>query len=133
MEFAEIPFVRAQTPSTRGLKRIGAWAFAGMLAFTAVASALAYRANEQRLSEERAPRAVVEVSGMHCPVQCGMKVAAALETLPGVIPGTVTANPKTGIVTFGVSQTDRLTREDIERVIAEAGFAVKSVRLPPTQ
>lgn len=65
-----------------------------------------------------------------CPIQCGLRVTTALETLPWVVPGSVTADPKTGVVTFAVTSTGAVNQEDIRRVVERAGFPVRSVTVP---
>ena len=74
------------------------------------------------------PRVELEIAGMHCPIQCGLRVAAALESLPWVVPGFVTANPKTGRVTFGVISREAVDPFEVNRVIEHAGFAVLSMQ-----
>ena len=128
--FSEIPFTPSQASSKRATSQIGKWIVVAMFALMAVGAVLAYQHQSRSRIDANAPRVVVEVIGMHCTIQCGLKIAAALETLPGVIPGSTTANPKTGIVTFAVSSADAVTVEEIERAIATAGFGVQSVRLP---
>jgi len=78
-------------------------------------------------SSQDGPRVEVEVEGMHCPIQCGMKVAAALETLSWVVPGSVTANPKTGRVTFAVTSREAVDAGEVSRVIGHTGFYVSSI------
>ena len=57
----------------------------------------------------------------------GLRVASALETLPWVVPGSVTADPKTGVVTFAVTSAGAVSESEIRRVIERAGFRVISV------
>jgi len=100
-----------------------------------LALGLAWGYESAREAENRAnhPEVVVEVIGLHCPIQCGLKVASELEKIPGVLPKTVSANPKTGRVTFRVEDSNRVSRDEIERAILRAGFTVRSVEMPQIQ
>ena len=74
----------------------------------------------------------MEVSGIHCPIQCGLRVAKSLEKLPFVLPGSVTAKPKTGVVTFAVTSAEAVDQARVRQAINHAGFGVRSVRIPST-
>jgi hypothetical protein len=77
-----------------------------------------------------APRVRLEVRGMHCPIQCGLRVTSSLERLPWVVPNSVTADPRTGLVTFAVTDTNAVEVESVRRAIECAGFGLTEVRLP---
>ncbi len=79
--------------------------------------------------DPNAPRVVAEVTGMHCPIQCGLRVQAALEKLPFVLSGSVTANPKTGVVTFAATSAEAVDVDHVRRAIERSGFGVRSVRM----
>ena len=53
---------------------------------------------------------------------------SALETLAWVTEGSVTADPKAGVVTFTVSDGEAVDEAEIRRVIAGAGFGVGTVK-----
>jgi hypothetical protein len=93
-------------------------------------TAIAYLSRPTHQVDPNAPRVVMEVSGMHCPIQCGLRVSSALETLPWVVPESVTANTTTGQVTFAVTDATAVNQEDIRRVIDRTGFRLKGVQLP---
>ena len=76
------------------------------------------------------PHVVVEVTGLHCPIQCGLRISKSLKSIPYVTYESVTANPKTGIVTFSVSDPALIDEEEIRRAIEGAGFGVRSIHLP---
>ncbi len=102
-------------------------AIAALIALSTLSVAGALLARSMSRPAQDGPRVEVDVEGMHCPIQCGMKVAAALETLPWVVPGSVTANPKTGRVTFAVTSREAVDASEVSRVIEHAGFSVGSV------
>ena len=95
-----------------------------------IVTALAYLSRPTSEVDPHAPRVTAGVRGMHCPIQCGLRVASALETLPWVVPGSVTADPKAGVVTFAVTSADAFSESEIRRVIERAGFRVISVTTP---
>jgi hypothetical protein len=80
--------------------------------------------------DPNAPRVVAEVNGMHCPLQCGLRVQAALHTLPFVLPGSVSANPKTGVVTFAVTRAEAVDADQVRQAIEKVGFGVRAINLP---
>lgn len=127
--FAEIPFVPAAAFNRQSgrARRIGAPVLLGLVV---VGTAVAYLAVPSNAVDPNAPRVEIEVRGMHCPIQCGLRVAAALESLPWVIPGSVTANPKSGIVRFAVTSTEAVDQDQIRRAVENAGFGFRSVRTP---
>jgi|GEM_PF-3563326 len=131
--FAEIPFVPAAWTSRRPASRTRSLvvsAFAAMAAIGIVV--VAYLARPTDRIDPNAPRVVAEVIGMHCPIQCGLRVASALEKLPFVLPGSVTANPRTGVVTFAVTSADTANEARTRGAIEKAGFGVRSVKMPDT-
>jgi hypothetical protein len=128
--FAERPFVpavpaSALTPSRS--RRLVAPVLIGLLV---VGTVLAYVSRPTNRVEPNAPRVVVTVDGMHCAIQCGLRVESALETLPWVAPDSITVNTKDGIVTFAVTDPESVRENDVRRVIERAGFRVNSVALP---
>lgn len=128
--FAEIPFIPAASASSRPTSRKRSWVpsiVVGVAVIGMVATCLSRPTNSV---DPNAPRVVVEVSGMHCPIQCGLRVASALEKLPFVRPGSVTANPKTGVVTFAATSAEAVDQDQIRRAIEKAGFGVRSVEAP---
>jgi hypothetical protein len=109
------------------LRRLVAAVLIGLLV---VGTVLAYLSRPTSRVDPNAPRVVMEVGGMHCPIQCGLRVESALEALPWVVPGSVTANTKAGVVTFAVTDQDAVRESEIRRVVERAGFRVRSVTLP---
>jgi hypothetical protein len=127
--FTEIPLQTTSSvqPSPSKLR----WLIPGAaILLILVGTAVAYMLRPDKQGDPNAPRVVMEVSGMHCPIQCGIRVSNALETLPWVVPESVTANTTTGEVTFAVTATDAINQQDIRKVIDRAGFRVKAVQLP---
>ena len=127
--FAVIPLVPAA--SGRALGRVRRLVAPALIGVFVVGTALAYLSRPTNRLDPDAPRVVMEVGGMHCPIQCGLRVASALEPLPWVVPGSVTANPKTGVVTFAVTSVDAVQEAEVRRVIERAGFRFKSVTFSP--
>ncbi|MDB5306480.1 MAG: hypothetical protein JWO38_682 [Gemmataceae bacterium] len=127
--FADIPHGPGAA-SRRAPPRSG-WPLATLLIGLVLAgTAVAYLSRPSRDVDPNAPRVVLEVTGMHCPLQCGPRVESNLESLPWVIPGSVTANIRTGEVTFAVTSEEAVSPEEVRRVIKRAGFRVKSIRTP---
>ena len=127
--FAEIPYTPAESALSRRTpsrwRRVVVLSLVGLVT---VGTAVAYSLRPDSRVDPNAPRVVLEVSGMHCPMQCGLRATSALESLPWVVPGSVTANPGTGVVTFAVTSPDAVNEAEIRRVIERAGFGVRSVR-----
>ena len=128
--FAEIPCLPAASSLCRPTSRKQLVVVAAISAVVVFAIVVAYLARPTSQVDPNAPRVVMEVSGMHCPLQCGLRVASSLEKLPFVLPGSVTANPKTGIVTFALTSAEVVDQDQIRRAIEKAGFGVRSVELP---
>lgn len=118
------------TPVRAPRSRWRAWAFPAFFALLVAASVTGYWSTRPEPVDPSASQVVVEVIGMHCPIQCGLRVAKALETLPFVLPDSVTANPRTGIVTFVVTSAEVVDRDRVVRVIEQTGFTVRSVTIP---
>lgn len=116
------PDIRPQSRVTRTA------AIAALIGLSTLSVAGILFAQSMGQSASEGPRVELEVSGLHCPIQCGLKVAAALESLPWVVPGSVTANPKTGRVTFAVTSRDAVDPGEVNRVVEHAGFPVRSIR-----
>lgn len=130
--FADLPFVPGAATARGASARRGRW-LAGVLVVAACAGvAVAYLVRPAE-PDPNAPRAVLEVEGMHCPIQCGLRVTGALEQLPFVFPGSVTASPQTGIVTFAVADGHAVDVESTRRAIDGAGFRCRSVKLPAAE
>jgi hypothetical protein len=127
--FAVIPFVPGATMS-RAPNRWRRFVVCTVLGVLATGTAVAYLFRPMTDVDSNAPRVRVEVHGMHCPIQCGLRVASALETLPWVVRGSVTTNSKTGVVTFAVTDMEAVQEAEIRRVIETAGFGVLSVTAP---
>ena len=125
--FAVIPFVPAAPSRPSSRRRLVVCALLGLFVTGTV---VAYLLRPTTDVDPNAPRVRVEVRGMHCPIQCGLRVASALEALPWVVRGSVTANPRTGIVTFAVTDTQAVEQTEIQRVIEKVGFRVVSVTAP---
>ena len=124
MAFAEIPLIPASSALTRPTSRKRLLVVSAFVATAVVAIVVAYWTGPTKHVDPNAPRVVVEVTGMHCPIQCGLRVAAALEGLSFVLPDSVTANPKTGIVTFAATSAEAVDEQQIKRAIEKAGFGV---------
>ena len=130
LAFAEIPYIPAASAFSRPTSRMRLLVVSGFVAAAVVGMVVAYLSRPTNRVDPNAPRVVVEVSGMHCPIQCGLRVASSLEKLPFVRPGSVTANPKTGVVTFAATSADAVDQDQIRRAIEKAGFGVRSVKTP---
>jgi hypothetical protein len=98
-----------------------------LIGLVLVGTSVAYLSRPTSHVDPNAPQFVMEVSGMHCPLQCGLRMASALGTLKWVIPDSVTANPNTGVVTFAATSADEVNLEEIRQVIEKAGFGLKSL------
>lgn len=105
------------------------WAIPVLLVLLVAASVVGYWSTRPEPVDPNARQVVVEVTGMHCPIQCGLRVAAALEKLPFVLPRSVTANPRTGIVTFAATSENAVDRDLVARTIERTGFGVRSVTI----
>jgi copper chaperone CopZ len=127
--FADLPMPPAR-PRSKG--RWLAYGLAALVLLSVTGAALAYVALTPAEPDPNAPRVELEVTGMHCPLQCGLRVASALETLPWVLPRSVQANPKTGIVTIAVTTPDSVDEQQLSRAIEQAGFALRAVRTRAT-
>jgi len=129
--FAEIPFIPTASALNRPTSRKKSLIVSALVGAAVIGGVVvAYLSHLTSLVDPDAPRVVAEVSGMHCPIQCGLRVTSALEKLPFVLPGSVTANPKTGIVTFAVTSAEAVDHDQIRRAIEKAGFGVRSVKMP---
>jgi hypothetical protein len=104
-----------------------------LFALVAVCTAVAYASRPIRTVPSDSPRVVVEVVGMHCPLQCGPRAAGAVETLSWAIPGSVTANIRTGIVTFAITDSAEADEGEVRRAIERVGYRVRSVQLPSAE
>ena len=132
MAFAEIPFIPAASALSRPTSRKRSLVVSAFVAAAVIGMVATYLSRPTNHVDPNAPRVVVEVSGMHCPIQCGLRVAAALEKLPFVLPGSVTANPKTGVVTFAATSAEDVDEQQIRWAVEKAGFGVRSVKMPDT-
>ena len=132
LAFAEIPYIPAASALSRPTSRMRLLVVSGFVAAAVVGMVVAYLSRPTNHVDPNAPRVVVEVSGMHCPIQCGLRVASSLEKLPFVQPGSVTANPKTGVVAFAATSAEAVDEQLIRRAIEKAGFGVRAVRIPTT-
>ena len=131
--FAEIPYVPAVSTLNRPTSRKKSLVLSALAGAAVIGVVVAYLSRPTSHVDPYAPTVVAEVSGMHCPIQCGLRGASALETLPFVLPGSVTANPKTGVVTFAVTSADAVDRDEIRQAIEKAGFGVRAVKTPASQ
>ena len=130
--FVEIPFIPAASASSRPTSRKRSWVLSIVVGVAVIGMVATDLSRPTNSVDPNAPRVVVEVSGMHCPIQCGLRVASALEKLPFVQPGSVTANPKTGVVAFAATSAEAVDEQLIRRAIEKAGFGVRAVRIPTT-
>jgi hypothetical protein len=127
--FAEIPLLPFTARQVRPGRRRRTLIAAALVGSVVIGLLVAYLTRPAEV-DPNAPRVVAEVTGMHCPVQCGLRVAATLEQLPFVVPGSVTANPQTGSVTFALTSAEAADQDQIRRAVERAGFGVRSVRMP---
>jgi hypothetical protein len=125
--FADLPI---RSPTARPRKRAPALLLFAALSVALVGAVLGYHFVSPAPVDPDAPRVRLEVRGMHCPLQCGLRVRNALESLPWVVTGSVTADPRTGVVTFAVTDVDAVAVESVRRAIERAGFGLAEVRLP---
>ncbi len=128
--FAEIPYVPAVSTLNRPTSRKKSLVLSALAGAVVIGVVVAYLSRPTSRVDPNAPRVVAEVSGMHCPIQCGLRVSSAVGKLPFVIPDSVTANPKTGVVTFAVTSADAVDQDQVRRAIEKAGFGVRSVKMP---
>jgi len=126
--FADLPRVPASATLTGPATRARSWIVYGFVTAGVVGMLAVYLLRPSSAVDPNAPRVVVEVTGLHCPIQCGLRVAASLERLPFVRPGSVTANPKTGIVTFAVTSAEAVDEEQVRAAIERAGFGVRAAK-----
>lgn len=75
------------------------------------------------------PAIEVEVGGMHCPVQCGLRVATALERLPWVAKRSVLANPGKERIWLRVTDPASVDPEAIREAVRKSGFRPGSVTI----
>lgn len=94
-----------------------------------VASGIAWAVLAPREVQPTGPRVGMDVRGMHCPIQCGLRAANALESLPWVVKGSTEADPKRGYVTFAVTDPAAVDPEAARRAIRQAGFTGGDVRV----
>ena len=130
--FAEIPHVPVAAMS------VSARAWRSRIVYGCVAACAdgllaVYLTRSTSEVDPNAPRVSAIVSGIHCPIQCGLRVGKSLERLPFVVPGSVTADPRTGIVTFAVTSLETVDEDQIRRAIERAGFGVLEVKIPMPQ
>jgi len=92
--FAEIPFVPAASALCRPMSRKKFLILSALAGAAVIGVVMAYFSYTTSHGDPNAPRVVAEVSGMHCPIQCGLRVASALEQLPFVLPGSVDREPE---------------------------------------
>lgn len=130
MAFAEIPYIPAASALSRPTSRVRSLVVSAFVATAVIGMVVVYLSRPTNHVDPNAPRVVVEVSGMHCPIQCGLRVAAALEKLPFVLRGSVTANPKTGVVTFAAASAEAVNADQVRQAIEKAGFGVRSIKTP---
>ena len=130
LAFAGIPYTPAASALGRPPSRVRSLVVSALVATAAIGAAVVYLSRPTNHVDPNAPRVVAEVTGMHCPVRCGLRVAASLERLTFVRPGSVTADPKTGIVTFAVAEAGAASEEQVRRAIEQAGFGVGSIKIP---
>ena len=128
--FAEIPFISAASALSRPTSRKRSLIVSTLVGAVVIGMAVAYLSRPTNHVDPNAPRVIAEVSRMHCPIQCGLRVASALEKLPFVLPRSVSANPKTGVVTFAVTSAEDVDQDQVRRAIEKAGFGVRSVKTP---
>ncbi len=128
MAFAEIPLLPTASALNRPTSRKWSLVVSALVGAAVIGLAVAYLSRPTDRVDPNAPRVVVEVRGMHCPIQCGLRVAASLEKLPFVVPGSVTANPKTGVVTFAATSAKAVDEDQIRQAVEKAGFGFRSVR-----
>ena len=126
--FADIPYIPAVSAFDRPTSRRQSGIVFGFVGAAVIGMLVVFLTRPTDCVDPNAPRVVAEVTGMHCPIQCGPRVAASLEKLPFVLPGSVTANPKTGVVTFAVTSADAVDRDEIRQAIEKAGFGVRAVK-----
>jgi len=126
-QFNSIPVIPVRPAAGDGRLRV---AFVVLLALVGVGTAVGYAVSPSREVPADAPRVVVDVIGMHCPLQCGPRAAGAVESLTWAIPGSVTANIRTGVVTFAVTDPVAADEGEVRRVIEGVGYRVRSVQLP---
>lgn len=130
--FTDIPFFPAASVLSRSPARQAWFVVLVLIGLVGAGTLIAYLSHRSNEVDPNAPRVVLDVNGMHCPLQCGLRVLWALETLPFVLPGSVTANPKTGIVTFAATSGEAVNEKQIRRAIERAGFRVQSIQMPTT-
>jgi len=131
--FANLPRVPASATLSIPVTRARPWIVYGFMTAGVVGVLAVYLLRTSNEVDPNAPRVVVDVAGLHCPIQCGLRVAASLERLPFVLPGSVTANPKTGIVTFAVTSAEAVDEEQVREAIERAGFGVRVIKTPTSQ
>jgi hypothetical protein len=125
--FDEFSFVPAAPALNRTSTRRVYFVASILIGLVLVGTSVAYFSRSKSHVDPNAPQFVMEVSGMHCPLQCGLRMASALETLKWVIPDSVAANPKTGVVTFAATSASDVNPEEIRQVVEKAGFGFKSL------
>jgi hypothetical protein len=124
----ESPFANLPLPARKRGPGSGiGYGLLALVGLTVVGALLAYFFVTPAEPDPKAPRVDLEVTGMHCPLQCGLRVASALETLPWVLPRSVQPNLKTGSVTVAVTDLDAVDEQELRRVIELAGFGFRAV------
>ena len=124
--FGEFPFAPSRPAFNRTSTRRVYFVTSILIGLVVVGSVVAYLSSRSHV-DPNAPYFVMEVEGMHCPLQCGLRMASALETIKWVIPESVTTNPKTGVVSFAVTSADAVNEDEIRQVVEQAGFGFKSL------
>jgi len=94
--FGELPFAPSRPAFNRTSTQKVYLVTSILIGLILVGSLIAFLSGRSHL-DPIAPHFVMEVEGMHCPLQCGLRMASALETIKWVIPDTVTTNPKDGL------------------------------------
>lgn len=128
--FADLPVRSPRVASPGGWRSLVLLVGVGAVL---VGSVLSYHFLAPVPVDPSAPRVRLAVRGMHCPIQCALRVRNALEALPWVVPDSVTADPKTGTVTFAVTGAAAVEVESVRRAIERAGFGLADLRLPPVE
>jgi hypothetical protein len=124
--FGELPSALSRPAFNRTSTRRVYFATSILIGLILVGSVIVYLSGRSHV-DPNAQHFVMEVEGMHCPLQCGLRMASALETIRWVIPESVTTNPKTGVVSFAVTSADAVNEDEIHHVVEQAGFGFKSL------
>jgi hypothetical protein len=79
MAFAEIPYIPAALALSRPRSRVRSLVVSAFVATAVIGMVVVYLSRPTNHVDPNAPRVVVEVIGMHCPIQCGLRVASSLK------------------------------------------------------